>query len=124
MGEDEVLQILDKPGKIRAGEAWLPAGVTVPSRDLIYPGITVELLEVHPYQVMQVEVTSPLNWTSRGIAVGDSRYRVLFVYGSPAWEEEETVDYQHQPDSYWQNLTFRFDANGKVMEIVVSRVFD
>ncbi len=124
MGEDEVLQILSKPGVIRAGEAWLPAGVTVPSRDLIYPGITVELLDVHPYQVMRVEVTSLKYRTPRGIAVGDSRYKVLFVYGGPTWEEEEAVDYQHQSDSYWENLTFRFNTDGKVTEIEVSHLFD
>ncbi len=124
MSEDEVLQILGNPGEIRAGEAWLPAGVTVPSRDLIYPGITVELLDMRPYQVMRVEVTSLKYRTPRGIAVGDSRYKVLFVYGGPTWEEEEAVDYQHQSDSYWENLTFRFNADGKVTEIEVSQLFD
>ena len=62
--------------------------------------------------------------TSRGISIGDSKERVIEIYGQPTIEYENTISYLNSDDDMNDKvLEFTFN-NNKIINIYIGRFYD
>ncbi len=90
-------------------------------KEYVFPKVLLRLKEEDSvFKVWQVHSASTEVSTFRGINQGDSKTKVLWVYGRPEIEEPEKLEYRiTQENKIVKYLRFELDSNEKVTEIEV-----